>query len=331
MKEQYLVYYDAGTSNTRIYLLDGSFRILYTKKVRIGSKEVSIQGSNRILIETLNQLYEDMLADNHLSPQDIPDPFYASGMVTSPYGLEEVPHLTAPADAAEFAAALHPYREDQLLHRDFLLVPGLRTERVKDITEVNNMRGEEIEALGASAELEKTYGGRSAAVIFPGSHTHTLLMQHGRVNDILSQLTGELFYALKTDTVLASVLQNRTEKPDPEMIHLGMHNLQKYGFNRALYICHSMRIFNEGTPEQRYAYCEGVLNGGYATALETCCREKWKDCSLAVVVGNAYMYGLYSEILRDHPYIKEVVHFPISDQKSYAVEGLRAILQSRKG
>lgn len=44
MAEQYLVYYDSGTSNSRIYLLDDQFRIHYTEKKNIGSKDSSITG-----------------------------------------------------------------------------------------------------------------------------------------------------------------------------------------------------------------------------------------------------------------------------------------------
>ena len=46
MAEQFVVYYDSGTSNSRIYLLDDQFQVRYTERVNVGSKDTSITGSN---------------------------------------------------------------------------------------------------------------------------------------------------------------------------------------------------------------------------------------------------------------------------------------------
>ena len=48
---KYIVYFDSGTSNSRIYLLDKDFQVLYVDKKNVGSRNSSIEGSNRVLIE----------------------------------------------------------------------------------------------------------------------------------------------------------------------------------------------------------------------------------------------------------------------------------------
>lgn len=126
MTKEYILYYDSGTSNTRAYLLDGEFQICAVAKRQVGSKDSAIAGSNQVLIQGLKELYDEILAQNGLEEKDI-SAIYASGMITSPYGLKEVPHLAIPITVQDFADSLYCFREDTLLHRDIYLVPGMKT------------------------------------------------------------------------------------------------------------------------------------------------------------------------------------------------------------
>ena len=164
----------------------------------------------------------------------------------------------------------------------------------------------------------------------PGSHTHIALVEGDKVTGILSSMTGELFYALKTSTILSAVLSEKTEGLDPDMVRLGVHNLDTYGLNRAIYICHAMRLFGKGTPLQRKSYAEGVINGGFAKGLAWYCEHEWQGCDTAVIVSNAYMHDLYNTLLENHPYIHEIDWLPISKEKSYGVEGLKKLLSCKK-
>lgn len=330
MEKEFLVYYDSGTSNSRIYLLDRDFQVRYTEKKAVGSKDSSIAGDNLVLLQGLKELYDGMLSATGVDEGQIEEGIYASGMVTSPYGLKEIPHLVIPTTVERFAQSVYRFREEKVFHRDFYLIPGLKTTG-EDITHVNNMRGEEIEIIGTLDTLQERYPGRTIALILPGSHTHTALIQDQQVQGILSSMTGELFHALKTATILSPILSAEGDELDPEMVKEGVRNLETYGFNRAIYICHAMRLFNQGTPAQRKSYAEGVMNGGFPKALSWYCEREWKGCDLAVVVSNAYMYQLYSTLLEGHPYIKEVGWLPISKEKSYATEGLKKILSCQKG
>ena len=109
--KDYILYYDSGTSNTRAYLLNRDFQVKYTVKKAVGSKDSAIAGSNRVLIEGMKELYDDVLSANALEEGDI-DAIYASGMITSPYGLKEVPHLALPLTVGGLAAGL--VRPDEL-------------------------------------------------------------------------------------------------------------------------------------------------------------------------------------------------------------------------
>ena len=328
MAEQFVVYYDSGTSNSRIYLLDDQFQVRYTESVNVGSKDTSITGSNLKLLQGLKRLYDGMLSATGISESQVTG-IYASGMITSPYGLLEVPHKVIPISVEEMADSIVSFYEDQLFHREICLVPGLKTTG-SDVTMVNNMRGEEIEIIGTLDALREKYPGRKVALILPGSHTHIALVEGDKVTGILSSMTGELFYALKTSTILSAVLSEKTEGLDPDMVRLGVHNLDTYGLNRAIYICHAMRLFGKGTPLQRKSYAEGVINGGFAKGLAWYCEHEWQGCDTAVIVSNAYMHDLYNTLLENHPYIHEIDWLPISKEKSYGVEGLKKLLSCKK-
>lgn len=326
MGTKYL-YYDSGTSNTRAYLLDEDFSVLYTAKKMVGSRDSSIAGSNRVLMEGLKELYDHVLEENGLAPDDI-ECIYASGMITSPYGIKEVPHLVLPMAVQEFAGSLYRYYEDTYFHRDIVLIPGLKTVN-EDFSFVGNMRGEEIEILGTLDEL-RGLGITKAALLLPGSHTHAAYIEEDVIVDIISNFTGELFYALKTETIMAPVLSAETKQLDRDMVRKALDNLNKFGFNRALYICHAMRIMDTGTPEQRFSYGEGVINGGVRTAVEYYCEHRWKECDTLVVVADEFMYQLFSIIFEGCPYIQKIVWLPITEGKSYAVAGLKKLCQAQR-
>ena len=320
----YILYYDSGTSNTRAYLLDRDFQVRYVAKKAVGSKDSAIAGSNRVLIEGMKALHDQVLAENGLGEENI-SAIYASGMITSPYGLKEVPHLPLPLTVKKFADSLYPFREDTCFHREIILVPGLKTLS-DDFSFVNNMRGEEIEIIGALEELKAMDDVQDAAMIFPGSHTHVTYVQGEEITGIISNFTGELFYAIQKDTILSPVLASDGSALDTEMVRQGCQNLKRFGFNRALYICHAMRLFDQGTPQQRFSYGEGVIMGGVRESLEYYCENLWPKCRTVVMVSNEFMYQLFAALFEDSPFIDRVLWMPISESKSYAVSGLKNII-----
>ncbi|MBQ6395641.1 MAG: 2-dehydro-3-deoxygalactonokinase, partial [Atopobiaceae bacterium] len=241
----YRVYYDSGTTNSRIYLLDDGFNIVYTASEAVGSKDSATQGSNRVLVEALKRLYDGMLEKSGVAEGEIDPTLYGSGMLTSPHGLMEIPHLLVPVDVAEHARQMRIFHESTLFDRDFLLVPGLKTSFTQ-ISDAGNMRGEEMEIIGVMDAVEEIFPGREVALIFPGSHTHTALVANQGVRGILSQMTGELFFAMREDTLLAPTLTSEDRTLYPEMVKRGMADVERFGFNRAIYIAHAMNVFGEG-------------------------------------------------------------------------------------
>jgi 2-keto-3-deoxy-galactonokinase len=309
-------------------VLDRECRVLFVKKKNVGSKDSAIAGSNRVLIEGLKELYDDALREMKLRETDVED-VYASGMVTSPYGLKEIPHLVLPVTVQEFADSIYCFYEDTCFHRNIYLIPGLKTVN-DDISFVNNMRGEEMEIMGVLDEVKRSCESSHVALVFPGSHTHVTYVQDGGITGIISNLTGELFHVLKTGTILSPILSADVRELNSDQVKRGVENLQKFGFNRAIYICHAMRLFQEGSEADRFSYAEGVVNGGVRQSLEYYCEHEWPECDTVAVVAEEFMYRLFHDIFEGSRYIKKVVWIPISAEKSYAVEGLKKILACKE-
>ncbi len=326
MDKKYIVYFDSGTTNSRAYLLDEEFNVLNRKKKNVGSKDSSIAGSNKILLDGLYELYTELLKDSGLKDENVKS-IYMSGMVTSPYGVHEVPHLILPLSIEEFSGRLYRHYEDVNFKRNVYLVPGLKTVN-EDFSFVGNMRGEEIEIIGTLNELRHK-GVDDVALIMPGSHTHVTYVKDNGIRDIISNFSGELFHALKEETILAPILSEDFQELDAEMVKKAIENLGKFGFNRALYIGHAMRMMNVATPLQQFSYTEGVINGGIREALEYYCQHRWTECQSVALVCNEFMYKLFSIIFEGSKYIKNIIWLPISDEKSYAVDGLKEIVKHR--
>lgn len=326
---QYLLYFDSGTSNSRAYLLDAEFEVRASARRAVGSRDSAIAGSSRVLIEALGELGDEVLERAGTGRESVAG-IYASGMVTSPYGLREVPHLNLPLRFGELAESLYRFYEGSRFRRDIFLVPGLKT-REDDFSLVNNVRGEEIEVVGALDELREAREIDSAVVLTPGSHTHGLYVRGDVIEGIVSNFTGELYYALKKETILAPVLSAACREPDGEMVRKGLENLERFGFNRALYLCHAMRIFERCTPQQRFSYGEAVIMGGVRKSLEYYLKNFWTDCHTLILVSDEFMYRLFSLLFEGSELIREVIWAPVSEGKSYGVRGLKTILSLRGG
>ena len=289
----YVVYFDSGTSNIRGYLLktEGNLIVIDSLELNVGSKDSSISGSNKVFILGLYELYNKLLGKNKITDRNVHD-IYASGMITSPFGLKEVSHIPTPVSLDKLYQNIYIHFEPELFKREIHLIRGVKTVSentipcLSNIGNINNMRGEEIEAFGILADIPDEYKNDSIAIFLPGSHTHILHTRHGELLDVLSTFSGELYHAISADTILSHSILPNDDFLDKSMILMGFENLKKYGVNRALYIAHAMKIFNVCNSRQRKSYLEGVINGGVVLAFDHTMRNKWKQIDKILIAGS---------------------------------------------
>jgi len=329
----YNVYFDSGTSNTRAYLLK-DYDVIDAIKKNIGSKDSSIAGSNLVLIKGLRELYDQLLENNGLTDSEITG-IYASGMVTCPFGIKEVPHLSTPVSIGKLCDGIYTHYESECFKRDMYLIRGAKTipDDFKidkyNISSVNNMRGEEIEIFGILSGDALEWKKENVSIFLPGSHTHIAYVRKGVLQDMLSTFSGELFHAISAGTVLSSSIQSDSDQLDEEMVLRGFNDLKEYGVNRALYITHAMKIFNVSNNIERKSYLEGVINSGVVLAFENALKEKWHEVDKIIIAGSNNISRIYQIALEQLERTIEIITLGISGKQSFTVKGFLEILKMR--
>lgn len=323
----YYVYFDSGTTNTRVYLLE-DHKILEHKSAQIGSRDSALRNDPTILVRELKRLYDALLAHAGLCDGDVSD-LYFSGMISCPSGMVEIEHLSTPVDRPGLKNAVVSYDEPHFFRRTVRIIPGVKTlpqgssATLETVERVNNMRGEETEIFGILHRCPRLAHGR-AIVILPGSHTQAVFLQDGVIVDMSSNITGELYNAIVCETILSSSLTGAgAERIDPQLVRKGYANLHIYGFNRALYIVRSMMLFTDASLEQRRSYMEGVLNGGVIDAiLNVTCGAP----AQIAVAGPHSQYEVYRALGSLFGQF-EIVEVPHIKDLPFAVEGLFSLLE----
>lgn len=324
----YRVYFDSGTTNTRAYLMDRR-QIIDKTAAQIGSRDSALQGSNAVLIGKLKQMYDELLLKAGLKEADI-DSIWMSGMISCPHGLVEIPHLPVPLSLEQLKHQVAVHYDEHFFKREIHVIPGIKTVPADgivtfdNISVINNMRGEETELFGITGSVRKLPP--DCVILMPGSHTQTAFLKDGAITDILSTVTGELYHAIKQETLLSSSLPDHAGPEDitPKLIVRGYRDLKTYGFNRAIYIVRTMDLFLNCTPEERLSYLEGVLNGGVLDGVMHVLAVKNLPARCIAVHGSDMQHIIFRELLKE--FYPEFQFLPIVEGAvPFSVEGFLRI------
>lgn len=331
----YVFYFDCGTSKTRGYLIKNG-NIVGINKREIGSKDVSLLKDNTILINAMKYIYDTLLRQHQVIDSDISF-IYASGMITSPYGLFEIPHVVVPVDKKRMKEFIYEYYEGSAFQRSIYLIPGLKTSDKKgtfeNIESINNVRGEEIEVMGICNYVPREWKTSKYVVVIPGSHTHSILMENETIIDIYSAFSGELFHAVTSATILSgsTTLDNIVSDTatDTQAIKKGCEYLKNYGLARAIYIVHAMKIFYVEDNKKRRECLSGIINGAVVESLALNIKNLWKDVKGFVIYGDDKMLATYKEAINFFiPHMKDRVLTLDRNEVNCAVDGLLTIINS---
>jgi len=331
--DMYNVYMDSGTSNTRAYLVK-DFELIDTVSANVGTKDSAISGNNSILLSGMKNCYDKLLDSNGLVDSDI-EGLWASGMVTNPFGIIEVEHVSTPVDGQKLLDKIYVHYEEKFFKRNMMLICGVKTAQpgqivtVENIDRMNNVRGEEIEVIGMTATgvLPKD---KDCVMISPGSHTHMLHVVNGAIVDIASNFTGELNYAIKKDTILRGELSDGDIELEPDYVKKGYGYLKKYGICRALYIVHATKVFDVCSDEVRSQILAGIISGSVIDLLANKITEEWKDIEKIVIIGGkSYVesYRILCESIIPHIPVEVVSGY---EGKSFSLCGFLELLRLTK-
>ena len=131
---------DGGTTTTRVSLVsDGAVR--ETIKLSVGARKSMDGGAD--YRGSIKKAIDKILSENGLASADV-ERILASGMITSEFGLCNLPHISVPAGICELHDNMYETLMEDISDIPFVFVRGVKSFS-EDIAETDMMRGEETE------------------------------------------------------------------------------------------------------------------------------------------------------------------------------------------
>jgi len=219
---------DMGTSNTRLFLYDGS-RVIDHERGSFGAGSTLSEG-REYLISHVKGLICNLLARNGLAEKDV-SAIVASGMASSELGICEVPHLHAPVTLSDLAKNVKQITLSEITSIPFFIVPGVRINESSGALR-DMMRGEEVETFGI-CDLCGIH--EDAVLMLPGSHNKIIILDASRgIVDFVTSMSGEMMSALSSHTILRSSV-SRDFALDENALREGADFVDTHGLGSALF------------------------------------------------------------------------------------------------
>lgn len=211
-KRTKLICVDWGTTNLRAYAIgdDGS---------------VVDEAQSKAGLRSNPSDYAHCLATmiNPWLTQDSPINILLSGMVGSPSGWQEVPHVASPATLPQLAAKTTLVA--QLHDHPVWIVPGIKGMGIAGLPDV--MRGEEIQFFGAQRHCADEHVRQPDIWCFPGTH-NKWIPSGENIDHFSTSMVGEIFELIRQHSLLAQSLEQNVSANQPGFLR-GLKTARKAG------------------------------------------------------------------------------------------------------
>lgn len=274
---------DGGTTNTRINLIETQ-KIIANVKVNVGAR-MGIE--NKDLLKTeIKKAIEKLLEENKIAKEDVVR-ILASGMITSEFGLCNLPHIKTPAGMDELHHSMHEVVLKEITDIPFVFIRGVKMAG-DSLEDTDMMRGEETELMGM---MNPDYG--KCIYILPGSHSKIISTDDaGRICDFSTMLTGEMIASLSAHTILKDAVDLSVSDIHTDYLLKGYDYCREAGINKALFKTRILKNIFGRTPEEIYSFFLGTVLCGEM-------EEIIKSDAKTVVIGGRYQIRMaMAEILK---------------------------------
>lgn len=226
-----LVGIDWGTTNLRAFALGGEGAVLARRADARGAAGLGPDQFESVLDEVTGDWRSDGA------------PVLVCGMAGARGGWVEAPYVETPAALADLASRLIETAPG------VRIVPGVCKRENGRLMDV--MRGEETQALGALTD---------GVAACPGTHSKWVSVEGGRITDLRTVMTGELFALLRTHSILGRTM---TEGPfDPAAFDEGVdRGLGDPALTAILFSVRTAGLDARLAPEAAADYLSGLLIG----------------------------------------------------------------------
>jgi len=239
---------DGGTTSTRVNLFKNG-EILDTVKLNIGAR-TAIEGREIYINSIKNAVSEIVFRNKAENVERI----LASGMITSEFGLCNLPHIKAPAGIGELHAAMYETTKEEISDIPFVFMRGVKTDD-KYIDDFDMMRGEETELMGI---VHEKYG--ECIYVLPGSHSKIIKTDDkGCIVSFSTMLTGEMIASLSQYTILKDAVDLSVNKINREYLLKGYEYAKTAGINKALFKVRILKNNFNCSKEDTYSFFIGII------------------------------------------------------------------------
>lgn len=234
-------------------------------------------------------------------------PVAIGGMGTSSVGIVETPYVDAPTDAAALAAeALSTHWRGV----ELVALPGVRVESGGGRFDV--MRGEELEILGSECD--------PGMVVLAGSHCKWVRWDPPVIGEFRTYLTGELYAATSTATLLSRSLVDGVRAQPGEAFRAAVREVAESSLVHQLFSVRTESL--RGADAQQ---CADRL-AGLIIGEEVHDALGWAHRPRSVgLVATAELAALYCEALAEHGVVVELV------AADAAARGIARVMRERGG
>ena len=199
-------------------------------------------------------------------------PVVMAGMVGAAIGWQAVPYLEGGTPLSDLARHLVRVAEAPAGRRWFI-VPGYSLKSGSTGTtpgDVDVMRGEETQLFGALRLLGATAS--DGCYVLPGTHSKWVRLRAGRVAELRTYMTGELYALLRQHGTLASAMQTADARGAAGLRHDSVadsahfldgvaHAATHPVLTHALFGARARVVTGALAPEAAAAYVSGLLIG----------------------------------------------------------------------
>ena len=270
-----LIAIDWGTSAARAYALDAEGRVRDRRNVPLGVRHVRDGRFDAALAK--------LLGDWHAQTA----PRIACGMIGSRHGWIEAPYVECPASLTALADRLVRAPQDSLA-----IVPGICTRDAANVPDV--MRGEETQLLGAVGADERVLAA------LPGTHSKWARVEHGRVVDFTTFMTGELYGILIDYSMLGRLAGNEPGRFVRDAFSRGVaRGLAEGALLHDIFGARTLALMDELRSEEVADWLSGLLIGRELRGARAWATRAGVDPNVVRVIGSDALAERYELAMGD--------------------------------
>lgn len=290
-----LIALDWGTTSLRAYRLGEHGRVLEHRSLSAGIMQLPSTPrpiAGQMCSDGFELAFDEACGDWLDAEPRLP--VIACGMVGSAQGWREAVYQQTPASVSALSSALVTVRSARGV--DVHIVPG-----VLQRSELPNvMRGEETQVLGILSALPAVEAAQPLLIGLPGSHSKWVRAVDGCIVHFDTFMTGEVFAALSTHTILGRTMQ-RSDAFDAAAFDRGVavahSSAGAAGPLSTIFSCRTLGLTGSLSGSAQPDYLSGLLIGHEVVALAQLLRQQATDLPAVILIGSGPLLERYQRAL----------------------------------